>query len=81
MRMLPLEASLCRKTVKPVPSFHCMSLLLGMSEKTSVFFAACAAATSPSAIASLPVILRYVPGGIFAFGTLYWTGIVSTVSP
>ena len=38
-RMLPLDCSLARKTDKPSPSRHCISLLLGMSEKTSVFVA------------------------------------------
>ena len=39
------------------------------------------AARKPRAVASLPVMLRYVPGASFAFGTRYVVWNISVVSP
>ena len=45
------------------------------------FFDSCDAARNPSAVASLPVTLRYLPAGRSAFGTRKCIGNSSAVSP
>ena len=66
--MLPLACSLLRKTDRPSPSFHCISLLFGMSEKTS-FFAA-GSHTGPSVNFMPPAsFFTFAPGATSDFGS------------